>query len=161
MCSSDLRAAEILRSSPYKVNELRYTGALLKELLRVYNLGGSIRRAGPDFEWSLNGTRYPTDGFCLQTGQNIMNFLPHVWVRPNEFMPERFLVGEGHELYPVKNAWRGFELGSMSCIGQELAMVEFKVALALTAREFEFEFPWAEWDRMRYVSSSPSVFRLD
>jgi cytochrome P450 len=141
----------ILRKSPHKLNELRYTLAVFRECLRFYNLGASFRQAGPDFAWTLNGIHYPSKGFMIQTGQDIMNYLPHIWSRPDEFIPERYLVSEGDPLYPVKHAWRGFEIGSMSCIGQELAMMEFKVALALTVREFDFDFPWKEWDTMRFV----------
>ncbi|OTB07086.1 hypothetical protein M426DRAFT_9159 [Hypoxylon sp. CI-4A] len=44
-----------------------------------------------------------------------------------EFLPERFIVVEGHPLHPVKNAWRLFELWNTRCIGEELAMIEMKL----------------------------------
>lgn len=43
------------------------------------------------------------------------------------------------ELVPLPNAWRPFEKGPRNCIGQELALIESKIAIALTMRAFEFE----------------------
>lgn len=42
--------------------------------------------------------------------------------------------------------WRPFELGPMACIGQELSMMELKMALLFTAREVEFEAALEAWD---------------
>jgi cytochrome P450 len=36
-----------------------------------------------------------------------------------------------------KNAFRPFELGSHNCIGQELAMTELRVILALTVQDMD------------------------
>ncbi|KAI0835111.1 hypothetical protein F5Y06DRAFT_144079 [Hypoxylon sp. FL0890] len=69
-----------------------------------------------------------------------------------EFLSERFLVAKGHPLHPVKNTWRPFELGNTRCIGEELAMVEMKLVLALTMREVDFHFDWKGlscWQRHR------------
>ncbi|KAF6809584.1 hypothetical protein CMUS01_13664, partial [Colletotrichum musicola] len=44
---------------------------------------------------------------------------------------------EKDPLHPVKGAFRPFELGPRNCIGQELAQVEMRFVLALTARELD------------------------
>lgn len=69
--------------------------------------------------------------------------------RPTHFIPERFIADETPfpeaELFrnSGRDAWRPFEKGPRNCIGQELAMVELKLVVALTAREFDFilEYP--------------------
>lgn len=58
-------------------------------------------------------------------------------------------MSEGHELHPVKNAWRLFELGSTRCIGEELAMMEMKLAVAFTVRDLEFDFNYTLWKEMK------------
>ena len=63
---------------------------------------------------------------------------------PVSFIPERFIQSQtpfpdAALFTPAgKDAWRPFEKGPRSCIGQELAMIEPKVILALTIREFDF-----------------------
>lgn len=71
-----------------------------------------------------------------------------LWPHATEFLPERWLVGDGDPLCAPKDGhvWRPFELGPMACIGQELAMMELKMALLVTAREVEFEAALEEWD---------------
>lgn len=52
------------------------------------------------------------------------------------FVPERWLNGADAHIPP--SAWRAFERGPRNCIGQELALLEAKVVLALAAR-YDFE----------------------
>jgi hypothetical protein len=46
-------------------------------------------------------------------------------------------------------AWRAFEKGPRSCIGQGLALIEIKLALVILCRRFEFE--------LAYPPGSPSL----
>lgn len=59
------------------------------------------------------------------------------WEDPSKFIPERWLVKDGDPLAPVKGTWRPFEHGPRNCIGQELAIIEIKVIMALTLRSFD------------------------
>jgi hypothetical protein len=65
----------------------------------------------------------------------------------HEFRPERFLPENSDKLIP--NAHRPFEKGPRNCIGQDLANVELKVALALTVREFDIKAAYDELDTLR------------
>jgi hypothetical protein len=68
---------------------------------------------------------------------------------PTKFIPERFIQSQtpfpDAELFTDagKDAFRPFEKGPRNCIGQELAMLEGRIILALTVREFDFvlEYP--------------------
>ena len=52
--------------------------------------------------------------------------------QPDAFIPERFLSeGIGNHTQPVAGAWRPFELGPRNRIGQELAMLELRIAMVL------------------------------
>jgi len=70
---------------------------------------------------------------------------------PDEFIPERFLPAPHN--YPaqkeiVKDSWRPFEKGPRNCIGQELAILEMKIIMVMTLRDFDISSAYEEWDRM-------------
>ncbi|KAL9125405.1 MAG: hypothetical protein Q9217_005390, partial [Psora testacea] len=71
---------------------------------------------------------------------------------PYKFLPERWLVKEGDPLFPVKGAWRPFEFGPRNCIGQELAMIETKIIMALMVRQFDITLAYDEIDRANGIS---------
>lgn len=93
----------------------------------------------------------------MQTLPDATHLRPDLWPRVDDFLPERFLVDKDDPLYPPKNAWRAFELGTTRCIGEELAMMEMKLALVLTIREFDFEFDWSGWHKLQCVKEPFSV----
>ncbi|PGH36697.1 hypothetical protein GX50_00357 [[Emmonsia] crescens] len=150
-------ANEVLQQNPHKLNELRYTTAVIKETLRIHSLANSFREGSATFNFSLDGIQYPTYGCMVQTTPSMTHIHPELWPRPTEFIPDRFLVPDGHALYPVKNAWRPFELGSTKCIGQELAMSELKLALVFTVRELDFDFNYEQWDVVQERESTTAA----
>lgn len=143
-------AASLLSTNPVLLNQLPYTLAVIKESLRIYPTVAALRDGQPDFFISTK------DGHTLPTNQCVVwgdhygtHHNPHHWQRPEEFLPDRFLVPEGHELYPPKNAWRPFERGPRNCVGQELALTEIKVMLALTIRDFDFADGYQDHDALK------------
>ncbi|EZF27837.1 hypothetical protein H112_00206 [Trichophyton rubrum D6] len=148
---------EILQQAPHKINQLEYTAAVIKETLRIHSLANTFRQANPSFTFSLDGIQYPTYNFMIQTTPTMTHIHPDLWPRPMEFIPDRFLVPDGHPLYPIKNAWRPFELGSTKCIGQELALLELKLALVFTVRELDFDFNYDLWEGMKTEKTTGAV----
>ena len=138
----------ILASNPYTLNELPVTLAIIKETLRLFPPAATVRAGQPDFFLlsSRTETPFPTEKCLIWSNHYGLHRNPRYWVRPDEFLPERWLVSEGDPLYPVKDAWRPFEKGPRSCIGQEVAIAELKVILALTVRELQIEDAYQEWD---------------
>lgn len=55
----------------------------------------------------------------------------------NAFVPERWLQPDTSDKIPP-GAWRAFERGPRNCIGQELALIEIRVVVAMVARRFDF-----------------------
>ena len=142
--------ASILSSKPSLINQLPYTLAVIKESLRIYPTVAALRDGQPDFFLSSDsGQRFPTDQ-CMIWGDHYgTHHNPHHWPRVEEFLPERWLVPEGHDLYPPKNAWRPFERGPRNCVGQELALTEIKVMLTLTIRDFNIQNAYEEFDELK------------
>lgn len=65
----------------------------------------------------------------------------------DSFIPERFLPYPDNYQDIPKDAWRPFEKGPRACIGQELALIEMKVIMVLTLRDFDVRDAYEEYDR--------------
>lgn len=142
-------AHSLLVSKPQLVKVLLYTHAVTKEALRLFTPAGGTRagKAGVSVT-NDEGNKCPTSDTIIFIIHTEMHRSPNYWVRPDEFLPERWLVDPGHELYPVKGAWRAFEHGPRNCIAQDLVMTQMSVVLAMVAREFDFHPAYEEWDRL-------------
>lgn len=144
-------AAQRICENPVLLNQLPYSVAVLKEILRLYVPFGTVREGSPTFYLShpkVTGQRLPTDGFMLFDGNLTLHRNPYVWPNPDDFIPDRWLNGQADKI--GKNAFRAFEQGPRNCIGQELAMTELKMLLVLTVRDFDIV--------PMYDDSDPSVF---
>jgi len=146
---SDLsRALPILTESPHTLNQLPFTTAIIKEAMRLFPAASSTRSGEPDFSLEEDSAYYPTDGFIVWSLHQAIHREPLYWPQPDTFIPERWLVGKEDPLYPVKGAWRGFEFGPRNCIGQELAMLEMRLVMVMTLREFDVKSSYEDWDRV-------------
>ncbi|KAI0965602.1 cytochrome P450 [Xylaria arbuscula] len=126
--------------TPSVLNSLPYTNAVIKEVMRLLPAAAGARHGCKDLVLKgSDGIEYPTEGILVQLNHVAMMRNPSTWPRPLEFLPERFLVGPEHELYPPKGAWRVFEIGVRNCTGQAFVMKELRTFLALFAREFDFQ----------------------
>lgn len=153
--------ASTLSQQPRLLNQLPYTVAAIKEAMRLFPAASSIRQGYPGEDLvDENGVRYPTENTMLFILHPAMQRSPNYWPKPDEFIPDRWLVEPGHELHPPKGAWRPFERGPRNCIGQALVMVELEVVLVMIAREFEFKPAYDEWDVI-HQKKGLRVFRGD
>lgn len=146
---------EQIRQNPYLVNKLDYTTAVVKETLRLFPPASTLRdvsHAGADADRSLTlsitdpdtGVACPLPGFTVWPVALLIHRNEDFFPDPTAFVPERFIAEQTPfpetKLFEKegKDAWRPFEKGPRNCIGQELAMVETKVILAMTLGAFDF-----------------------
>ncbi|KAF4919511.1 putative sterigmatocystin biosynthesis P450 monooxygenase stcS [Colletotrichum viniferum] len=151
------QAAEILSQSPQLLSSLRYTHAVIKESLRLYQLASTMRGGEAGFFLTAEGRQYPTEGFLVWDGGPGMQHDPSLWPDVDKFIPERYLVPAEDPLHPVKDAWRAFARGPRDCIGQEIAWVEIKLVAALIIRKFDVEEAWDEWDAARGIKGQKDM----
>ena len=136
-----------LETQPHLVNDLPYTTAVIKEVLRLFTPAGSSRQGKPNINITDDqGNVCPTEDAMVWMIHVEMHRAPKYWKRPEEFLPERWLVEPGHELYPMKGAWRPFEHGPRNCVAQSVVMTELRVVLACIVRQFDFKPAYDEWD---------------
>jgi cytochrome P450 len=138
-----------ITNDPTLLNQLSYTLAVIKEVLRIFPPAGSMRNGRPDlFLADEHGHQYPTEFCNIWTLTLAMQHNPKVFVQPEDFIPDRWLVGPEDPLHPKKGSWRAFEWGPRACIGQTLALLELKIALVMTVRMFDITLAYEEWDKL-------------
>lgn len=147
--SDPSQAEAAIIENPHALKQLPFTVAVIKEAMRLFPAASSTRNGEPGFSLVEDGREYPTDGCIVWSLHQAIHREPLYWPEPDTFIPERWLVPKGDPLYPVKGAWRGFEFGPRNCIGQELAMLEIKIVMVMTLREFNIKPSYGEWDQVR------------
>jgi hypothetical protein len=94
----------------------------------------------------LDGRTYPADNCMIWSANNCTMKDGTTFPSPYEFIPERHLPDQSTFGPIPKNAYRPFEKGPRDCLGQELAMLETRIVLALTLRKFDFKEAYDELD---------------
>lgn len=144
-----INAAEQLKQDPYLINKCEYTLAFIKETLRLWSPASSVKQGSKDYfvKDPATGNMLPTEGLIIWPVLSSMHRDTRYWgPDADAFKPERFLFGNSDKVNP--NAYRPFEKGPRNCIGQELALIELKIILALTVREFDIRTAYDELEEL-------------
>jgi cytochrome P450 len=142
----------LLRTQPQLLDKLVYTTAVIKEVLRLFTPASGFRlgKQGSNLH-DDQGNQYPTEDCRVWIIHSSLHRNPRYWKDPLSFIPERFLVAPDDPLYPIRGAWRPFEHGPRDCLGQPLAMLDLRVTLAMTARIFDINDAYVEWDAIHDI----------
>ncbi|KAL2810347.1 cytochrome P450 [Aspergillus granulosus] len=134
--STDLhQTAQKIKEYPILLSRLPYTLAVIKEVLRLYPIGHPAKIVDEGYEIVHDDKKYTLKGtYLMMIATHTMGRSPELFPNPDEFIPERFLPGAPG--VASTDAWRPFERGPRNCIGQELALLEMKIAMVLTLRTF-------------------------
>ncbi|KAK4208222.1 hypothetical protein QBC37DRAFT_432288 [Rhypophila decipiens] len=122
------------------IQKMPYITAVFKETLRLYPPASTGRTSPPGTGFTVTssdnpGQEYCLDGMLIYICARAVQRDPAVYGETaDEFVPERWL--NSSDIPP--GAWRPFERGPRNCIGQELAMIEGRVLLAVVARTYDF-----------------------
>ncbi|KAI4116566.1 MAG: hypothetical protein LQ338_007689 [Usnochroma carphineum] len=153
------RTATLITANPHLMNQLPYTVAVIKEVLRMYPAVSGTRIGEHDFNVvDEAGQHFPTQDFLVWDVVQGIHRDPGYWQRPDEFIPERWLAAPGDPLHPIKGAYRPFSHGPRNCIGQELAMIEMKIIMALAARQFDITLGYRELDQANKSNDIKTVY---
>eukprot|EP00457_Paulinella_chromatophora_P004676 gb/GEZN01004688.1/.p1 GENE.gb/GEZN01004688.1/~~gb/GEZN01004688.1/.p1 ORF type:complete len:509 (-),score=62.17 gb/GEZN01004688.1/:394-1833(-) len=119
-----------------QLNDLTYTGAVIKESLRLYPPAPAFVRSSRE-EMEVGGYVFPAETPFLICSY-VMHRDPKLWPNPEEFRPERFLEKDASR---SGLAWVPFASGARNCLGMAMALLESKMVLASVIRRFEFSSP--------------------
>lgn len=133
--------------------ELRYTQAVFDETLRLYP---SVPQDG---KWVEKGATLP-DGTVIPP-KTWVGYFPYgmgrqetLWTDAKRFNPDRWLSGGTRPspfVYPVFNA------GPRTCLGQNMAYLEAKLAMAQLYRQFKFRL--VEGQTVTYATSVTLIMK--
>ncbi|ONK65819.1 uncharacterized protein A4U43_C06F1300 [Asparagus officinalis] len=147
------------------VRELEYIRLIVVESLRLYPQPPLLIRRSLQEDKLPGGYMGSEDGYAIPAGTDIflsvynLHRSPYFWDRPNEFEPERFLVPKASEgikgwsgfdpnrspgaMYPneviADFAFLPFGGGPRKCVGDQFALLESTVALAMVLKKFDVE----------------------
>lgn len=119
-------------AAPGDVAQLRYTGMVLDEAMRLYPPVGRIGRRPID-EYRIDGRRIPA-GSAVFLSPFVTQRDPRWWPEPGRFDPERW-TDEARSLRPRYAAFP-FGAGPRSCIGEQLARLVGVLVIATIARRW-------------------------
>jgi cytochrome P450 len=112
--------------------ELRYTRMVLEESMRLYPpVWGTMRQAYAD---DVVGGQLVRKDETVTVSPWLTHRHPDLWERPEEFDPERF-TPERSAARP-EYAYFPFGGGPRRCIGNQFAMMEAQLILAMTVQAF-------------------------
>ncbi|MFT3767302.1 MAG: cytochrome P450 [Minicystis sp.] len=117
------------------LTRLSYARMAFHEAMRLYPpLWLTVRRAKEDD--SIDGYRVPAGSFVALLPYRIHRH-PSAWEDADAFTPERFTPA-GMASQP-KGAYLPFGLGAHQCIGNNLAIMQAQLILAMTAQRYRIE----------------------
>ncbi|KPP74715.1 cytochrome P450 4B1-like, partial [Scleropages formosus] len=138
MCREEV--TEVLRGKDTMewedLSKIPYTTMCIKESLRLYPPVPSMARKLTKAVTFADGRTLP-EGSMIGTSIYSLHRNPAIWENPEEFEPLRFLPENCAKRSP--HAFLPFSAGPRNCIGQNFAMNEMKVAVALTLRRYQLE----------------------
>ncbi|XVF20953.1 hypothetical protein REPUB_Repub12eG0048300 [Reevesia pubescens] len=147
------------------IKKLEYIRLIVVEALRLYPQPPLLIRRALKADVLPGGYKGDKDGYSIPAGTDIfisiynLHRSPYFWDQPHDFVPERFLVqkkSEGIEgwagfdpsrspgaLYPNEIisdfAFLPFGGGPRKCVGDQFALMESTVALAILLQKFDVE----------------------
>ncbi|OAD02102.1 cytochrome P450 CYP5203 [Mucor lusitanicus CBS 277.49] len=122
------------------IQDMVYSHAVLFEVLRLYpSVPGNQKEAVKDDIWP-DGTRV-YKGEQISWQPYCQGHLTKVWgADAKEFKPERWISKTDGSLVRVSPfQWSAFNAGPRICLGQNLAILEALVAIALIVKRYKFQ----------------------
>lgn len=129
---------KVLDTNPISLTNLReltYTQQVVDEAMRLYPPAWTVSRKSLASD-EIGGYKIPKDTL-VSINVFGMHRHPDFWEQPNNFVPERF-APELKKQIP-KLAYMPFGAGQRMCIGNNFALMEMKIVLALLVKHLDFK----------------------
>lgn len=134
--------ANALSSPPTfkQTQSLPYLHAVIQESMRLYPaVGLPLQRVVPSSGAQINGHFFPA-GTVVGVNPWVFHYNTSLF-GPDaaSFRPERWLEADKERLAEMNRFWMPFGLGSRTCIGKNISLLEMGKVLPVLVERFEFE----------------------
>ncbi|GAB7343421.1 hypothetical protein MBLNU457_1451t2 [Dothideomycetes sp. NU457] len=149
--------AQSIKDDPYSINKLEYITAVIRETLRLFPPANSFRRGTETtiITDPKTGEKTCPSGVSLVAVAYGSHTAADIWQDPFEFRPERWLTDAPAPIGADREAFIPFSKLPRNCIGQEMAMLEMKIVLAIVCRDFNFT---ARYDELQELKNDGSGY---
>jgi len=119
-----------------KANQLKYTKQVINEVMRMYPPVWIIDRRTIE-EDEIDGYKIPKNHIVFAHVYSL-HYDKRFWNNPEEFNPDRFNENNRKEI----NNFQFFPFGSgpRMCVGNNFAMMEMQLVVAMLAQKFDFNY---------------------
>lgn len=160
------KQGKIGRFVPFKeAQEMPYLQAVIKEALRLHpSVGVPFERVVPPGGAQIGdyffpeGTIVGVNAWVMQHDQSV--FGPDA----DEFRPERWMIDDKEKLSLMERNWMPFGLGSRTCIGRHVAMLEMSKLVPRIISEFDFtlapHLQTGHWETVNHALLKPKGFKV-
>ncbi|KAH6655206.1 cytochrome P450 [Truncatella angustata] len=148
--------------------EMPYLQATIKEALRLHPAAGlPLERVVPEGGATISGRFFPEGSIvginCWIEHRNSLIFGSDA----NEFRPERWLTEDSEKLAFMNRHWMPFGLGSRTCIGRHISMLEISKLIPRLVQTFDFRLSGdlarsdVSWSTDNYWFVKPKDFLVE
>lgn len=145
-----------------KAQELPYLQACIKEGMRLHSATGlPLWRVVPEGGAQVCGRYFP-GGSVVGINTWVAHYSEEVFGDDaEEFMPERWLDSSEEQLRKMGSYLMPFGIGSRTCIGRHISMLEISKLLPVLVQNFEFEpVDGEEWKTLNHWFVMPLNFHV-
>lgn len=141
--------------------EMPYLQAVIKEALRMHPATGlPLWRVVPTAGVEIAGHLFP-GGTNIGVNTWVAHNNPTIFPRPEEFRPERWLESNEGQVKKMEAYWMPFGLGSRTCLGKHISLLEIGKVIPRLVREFDFELVREErWKTRNHWFVKPTNFEV-
>ncbi|KAF3023146.1 hypothetical protein E8E14_013939 [Neopestalotiopsis sp. 37M] len=148
--------------------DMPYLQAVIKEALRLHPAAAlPLERVVPEGGATITGRFFP-EGTIVAINPWVEHRNPAVFGNDaDEFRPERWLTEDADKLAIMNRHWMPFGLGTRTCIGRHIAMLEISKLVPRLMRDFDFELvgklaqPQSSWVTTNHLLLKPKDFLVN
>ncbi|KAJ6443734.1 tat pathway signal sequence [Purpureocillium lavendulum] len=131
---------QLSKSPTFKESQdMPYLQAVIKESLRMHPATGlPLERVVPKGGATISDHFFP-EGSIVGINTWVAHRDPSIFGEDaNTFRPERWLIQDGEKLSSMNRQWMPFGLGSRTCIGRHVSVLEMSKLIPRIIRDFDF-----------------------